>query len=620
MAMLMMNKSGPKFLFPMIAAGLLLLATGVLSSACNAPRSREDLHPEGPPMVEQVIMTEQISATDRREGQLAFGSHSAPFFAEDDGEVLNAVTVGSQEIRVILDELVRGNDIEEVACADSTFSRIPYGTTPDDFDRCSGPPDSLTKCDSLCLNPSDGTPIGILDEDEDGAPDKLRMIDYNDDPDVVELAVKVTCDGVDIPLDQNFSFWSPSGNQTFPSNDVLGFRGLGPALVLKPLGDKGLRTSASCSIAFRPEVVDYDGNTVCAPAGGDINGSCSDGDTSQISFGTDSLVVVNTVPTEPAPSEVLTNVGVSESGFMIVGMNGYIDVDTVSAITITANGVDVPIIPATDAGFIGDDKTLISFKLADDFLPDSDYVMTIGTGLKDVLGGSLAAEKVVKWSTEGLALLSSSVNDGATGVGPAPIELDFNGVVLASSFGAIRMTRDGTPTGDGTPATDGTNVAVSKTLKSGDGSIVEVDLGNGFAINTYYELLVTTDIKGREGGSIAADQLFTFTSEGFALRSSTPADTAVDVAIAGGDITLTFNAEVDPASVTAITLTADGTDVAITPVVQADAHQVLINVGTDFAAGAAYQLTISADAATGLKEVGGTIITSETFVNWTTAN
>lgn len=559
-------------------------------------------------MVRQVMVTEQVTTETSsliKEGQLAFGTHPAPFFENDDGEVLSAIALGAQEIRIVLDELVRGNDLEEIACADGTFSRIPRGTTPDDIADCAGPVDSLLDCTAVCLNPDDGSPIGILDADEDTAPDDMRMIDYNDDPDVVELAVSVTCDGVDIPLDPDFSFWSPSGNQTFPSNGTLGFRGLGPAIVVKPAGDIGMRTGADCGVTFRPEVVDYDDNPICAPADGDIGNNCSGGDTSLIAFSTDTLKVVNTVPSNGS-----TNVSLNSSAFMLVALNANADVDTVDAITLTANGVDVPISPQ-----IGDDKTAISFSLGADFEPDTEYVITVGTGLTDLLGGPLPAEYTATFTTAGLSLASTTPNNNATGVGPGLILLDFNGAMDPGTFGAITMTKDATPSGDGTPGTGGTAVTITPTLNAMDNSLIEIDLGTEYEINTYYEVVITTAIRGADGGMIMQDELLTFTTEGFNLFESAPADNDVDVAVAGGEILLTFNTAVDPATVAAaITLTADTVNVPVTSTVQGDARQVLVETGADFNAGAAYELTIG----TGLQEVGGEAIAADIVINWTT--
>jgi hypothetical protein len=227
----------------------LSLVAVAFAGACTEPSDATELNVEGPPMIAQVFLAEkvQVGATVRiRSTALAFGDHpqidsdpnSTTF---DDREVSQAVAFGSQQLRVVLDELIVGNAIEELACSDGTFSRIPVGTDPDEIANCAGP--DLSKCvgsDVVCVG-SDG-PVGILDEDEDGAADDFRMIDYGGGA----LAVEVLCDGESMPLDRALSFYNPSGNQQIPA--ASGVNGLGPALILVPT--EGLKTSASCTLAF----------------------------------------------------------------------------------------------------------------------------------------------------------------------------------------------------------------------------------------------------------------------------------------------------------------------------------------------------------------------------------
>ncbi len=504
--MLRTKKSGFKFpnqgLHQSTLAGLLLMAASAMTTvACEAPASREDLNPAGPPMVRQVMLSEQVTTAEAsfiKEGQLAFGTHAASFFANDDGEVLTAVTYGSQEIRIVLDELIRGNTLEEMACADGSFSRIPNGTTPDDIARCAGPIDSLLDCDTVCLD-SSGTPLGVLDADEDLAADQMRMIDYDGDPsdDSVELGVSITCDGVSIPLDPVASFWTPSGNQTFPSNPALTFRGLGPAIVLTPVGTVGVRSGADCSVTFRPEVVDYDDNPICAPEGGDIGNDCSGGDTSRIAFSTETLKFENSLPLDMA-----TDVALGASGFIFVTFNTNIDIASVGALSLTAGGVDVPISPE-----IGADKRLVSFALAADFEPDTVYELTVSTALTDLLGGPLAVEKVVTWTTGSaipvpFALDTSVPADNATDVAIAGgmITLNFNTAVDATTVVAAMSL---------TAAT--VDVPITPVVQA-DPTVVVIDLGADFVVATDYVLTITTGLMDVDAEALAANVLINWTT------------------------------------------------------------------------------------------------------------
>lgn len=611
--MLRIDKSGSNSLYRGLLAGLLLV-TAAATTACEAPTSREDLNPAGPPMVRQVMVTERVlgetGTATISAGQLAFGTHGDRFFENDDGEVLSAFALGNQEIRIVLDELIRGNSLEEIACADGTYSRVPVGTDPDDISDCAGPVDSLLDCDTVCLDPSSGAPIGIRDENEDGAPDDVRMIDYNDDPNITELAVAVTCGGVNIPLDPINSFWSPSGNQTFPSNDTLSYKGLGPAIVLRPVGTIGMRTSSDCSVTFRPEVVDHDGNQICAPTNGDIESDCSGGDTTKIAFSTETLQVVSAVPSDGA-----TDVGLTESSFMSLAMNANLDPATVTALSLTADGAPVTFVGLdADDEFVGDDGTLITYKLEADFIPETTYELTVATTLTDRLGSALPATETISWITEPFALDDSEPGDGDIAELEI-IELEFNAPVDPATLGAISMTKDGTPSTDGTPAADGVAVAITPTVSATDPKLVEIDLGATFELDTYYEIVITTAIQDVTGHAITEDQLITFTTTAeFQFANSTPANNDTDVPVAGGDVLLTFNAPVDPATVAAITVTADALNVPVTPVVQADAREVLVSVGAAFDAGADYILTIG----TGLQEVDGAAIAADVVINWST--
>ncbi len=235
---------------------------------CESPS--ESLNAGGPPMIRQIILHENIkSATGpARSGNLAFGTHCDGPWQTKSGEAQEAIA-GTQQIRIILDEIVRGNSLEEIGCSDGSYSRIPTGTTPDDL------------ANKVCI--VDGKPIGVH-LGPDGSHDRLRMIDYNEDPKIVELAVQIVCDGVPIPMSQEGSFWSPSGNQSISDDSELSYFEIGPAIVLVPAKGTALPSKTDCKVVFRPEVVDYEGNSVCANTGGSIDPPCRSGDTSKISF------------------------------------------------------------------------------------------------------------------------------------------------------------------------------------------------------------------------------------------------------------------------------------------------------------------------------------------------
>jgi hypothetical protein len=377
----------------MIRLGAVFCA-GALALACSDDASSTDLHPEGPPMVQQVFVQEKIitETATREKFQLAFGDHpEIPLPDEDpvngdDREVVNAVARGTAKLRVVFDEILVGNYLEEIACADGSYSPVPIGADPDDIKDCSGP--DLSKCVAVCIGPSG--PVGVLDENEDGASDETRMRDYGGG----ELGVSVVCGDQPMPLDPEASFYNPSGNQLLPAVDFpQNINGLGPALILVPLD--GMKTGANCTLTFRDDVRDKDGENVCAPPDGDINAGCTAGDTSLISFTVEPLSLFSSSPENEETDVALTDPGMPDATILLQFI-AAIDPDTVDAITLAdMAGDDVPLTAEVSA----DDAAIVSIQVAGVYEAESMYTLTIGTGLTDKYGGALPADITVTFTT-----------------------------------------------------------------------------------------------------------------------------------------------------------------------------------------------------------------------------
>lgn len=384
------------------ARSVVALALVAAAGACDGDDgSATDLNPGGPPMVQQVFVWEQsrtTSGTRLERLQLAFGDHpDIPARDEDsvrgdDRVVDSAVSKpDAAKIRIVLDELLVGNHIEEIECADGSYSRVPLGTDPDDIERCAGA--DLSECEAVCIGP--GGPIGINDTNEDGAvdgPSGLRMIDYGDG----ELAVSVLCDGQRMPLrreatgteiDARRSFYNPSGNQLIPAGYEL--EGLGPALVLFP--ELGLRSGATCTIAFRPEVVDKDGNRVCAPPDGDVTGDCAgQGDTAAVQFQVEPFTIDGS---EPVPGAVIPP-GTGSAQAIRIDFVTDVDPATLGGVTLSTGGQDVPI--AVAPGPMGFD---IVITVPGGYAAASEYAVTVGTAVTDLLGGGPAEPLTFSFNT-----------------------------------------------------------------------------------------------------------------------------------------------------------------------------------------------------------------------------
>jgi hypothetical protein len=371
-----------------------ILVAGAMAVACSDDESSTELNPEGPPMVQQVFVQEKvISDTATREKfQLAFGDHpEIPLPEEDsvngdDREVVNAVARGTAKLRVVFDEILVGNYLEEIACADGSYSPVPIGANPDDIKDCAGP--DLSNCIAVCIGASG--PVGILDENEDGAVDNTRMRDYGGG----EFGVSLVCGDQMMPLDPEQSFYNPSGNQLLPAVGLpASINGLGPALILVPLD--GMRTGSECTLTFRDDVRDKDGETVCAPPDGNIDAGCSGGDTSLITFTVEPLSLFSSAPEDEETEVDLTDPG-SPDATILLQFNAAIDPDTIDAITLTDMAGDPVPISATVSA---DDGAIVTVTVEGGYQAESMYTITIGTGLTDRYGGTLPAEIVVTFTT-----------------------------------------------------------------------------------------------------------------------------------------------------------------------------------------------------------------------------
>ena len=371
-----------------------VLGASALALACSDDESSTELHTEGPPMVQQVFVQEKvISDTATREKfQLAFGDHpEIPLPDEDsvngdDREVVNAVARGTAKLRVVFDEILVGNYLEEIACADGSYSPVPIGADPDDIKDCSGP--DLSRCVAVCIG--DGGPVGILDENEDGASDETRMRDYGGG----ELGVSVVCGDQMMPLDPEASFYNPSGNQLLPAVDFpQNINGLGPALVLVPLD--GMRTGSECTLTFRNDVKDKDGENVCAPPDGNIDAGCSGGDTSLITFTVEPLALSRSAPEDEETEVALTDPGMPDASILLE-FNAALDPDTADAITLADMAGD-PV--AVTAVVSSDNAAVVTLTVPGGYEAESEYTITIGTGLTDKYGGALPADVTLTFTT-----------------------------------------------------------------------------------------------------------------------------------------------------------------------------------------------------------------------------
>ena len=292
--------------------------------ACTDTESATNLRTSGPPMIEQVRLDEAFVDANGSPGQrrvFAFGTHPQAIVPDEVHPVTQGLAVQPDPgIRIIFGSLLVGNYLEELRCNgivdDDAYDKVPLGTTPDDIAKCSSSlsMDVLDKtCTGdhavcICHNPGGcggipmGSPVGVLDENGDGAADAHQFI---------AGAVGVKCHNasmtVTVPIDLAKSYWNPSGFQEPPA--MGGFDAMGPAIVLYSAGADSMGTVASyptsmtCGLTFSPDVVGKNNEQVCAPPMGrppscdDLNidqcpQDCTPGDVSAFTWGTEPLVII----------------------------------------------------------------------------------------------------------------------------------------------------------------------------------------------------------------------------------------------------------------------------------------------------------------------------------------
>ncbi len=405
------------------AIGAMAIAITGMGAGCGGRDVQTDLEPEGPPVVKQVLLQArvQLEAGARTLTQLTYGSHPDlndttsvdDYTTIDTGQPAAAALARTNRLRIVFDELLVGNNMEEMACMDGSYSRVPRGTTPDDIAKCAGDADELAGCTGdhvVCVGTSG--PIGILDCDQDGAvdADSPPNCDFNDQsvepiPGLRMLpgVVTITCDGTEVVWDPLQSFYQPSGNQLI-SAGPLGVDSLGPALVIMPANPddpimSGMRTGAACSIDFADDIIDKDDIQVCAPAEG---GDCVPGDTTGITWTVEPLRIAGQSPTA---NQTGVNLGNPNSN-VLLQFNAAVDDTTIAGITIADESGLIPDCAEPPVGQCVQrtrstaDPTLITVTVVGGYTPANEHTVVVPTAVTDVFGGPMPSEYSFTFTTD----------------------------------------------------------------------------------------------------------------------------------------------------------------------------------------------------------------------------
>jgi hypothetical protein len=393
--------------------GLLFVGLALALGGCIDTDSNTDLVTAGPPEIAQVRLVEQYQdTTGTPETRRVFAYGNQPTATAADEHAVTTAAANDQALRVIMDQLLRGNRLEQVECRDivaldangnpTKFSDVTDDATPDDIAKCAvsdaALPQSCIGANLTCIcqipagcdGVAFGAPVGVLDNNGDGAADATQF---------KPGAVSIVCgpnNDIPVPVDPSMSYWNPSGDQLVPAKG--GFDALGPAMVLVPYGGI-LPTNVNCGLQFDPSVVDDANLEVCAIPGGrpaDCTGrladcpqflaGCNPGDVSAVSWGVEPLSIGCTVNNGDS--------GVPLAQPIFCNSNAPLFTSSVNNITFTAATG-----PAPDATIALSNSSTIQIAFNTPMTPMTMYTLTLPTTVSDSFQQGLPAPIVITFTT-----------------------------------------------------------------------------------------------------------------------------------------------------------------------------------------------------------------------------
>lgn len=393
--------------------GIAIVVAGLaFHAACTDTESATNLNPNGPPKIEQVIMTDStIDMAGNENDARIFAFGTLPGVDPAIEHPSTSAAVVQQRMRIVFSELLKGNRLEELACnakvgPDGAFDKVPDGATPDDIAKCATVGDVLAatctgdhavclcQLDGGCIVGSDtiakGKPVGVLDVNQDGAADVHRFI---------PSAVSLKCGTMTITADPAMSYWYPSGNQLPPAQG--GINEIGPAIVFVPDSTAAVPTNTTCTLAFADDVVDKTDNKVCAPVGGRTTAcagnfdkctqDCTAGDVSAFSFKTAPLAIAAT----------FDFMGVDKTLPLIFVSNNLIDMASLVAagtVTMTQGGTNFTAFTPSLMNTGGRSLVYVT-PTAATWQANTTYTLTFSTALKDAAGVPLPAPLTFTFTT-----------------------------------------------------------------------------------------------------------------------------------------------------------------------------------------------------------------------------
>lgn len=251
---------------------------------------------------------------------------------------------------------------------------------------------------------------------------------------------------------------------------------------------------------------------------------------------------------------------VAIDGGITVTFSEAMDPSTITAATFTVTGPDGNAIAGTRAFDVA--NNLATFTPTGDLAPDTEYTVTITSGVEDLAGHGLVNALVQTFATArgtpvadttAPTVSSTSPTDRATGVAinqgiAATFSEDMNASSIAAAFD---VTGPGATSVTGTIAYDVASRLATFT-----------PAGN-LAINTAYTATLTTEALDAAGNGLTDDFGWSFTTAGTSdttspmVNSTNPANAATGAAI-NTKITATFSEAMNASTIAATTFTVVG--------------------------------------------------------------
>jgi hypothetical protein len=324
----------------------------------------------------------------------------------------------------------------------------------------------------------------------------------------------------------------------------------------------------------------------------------------------------NTPPfvTATAPPDAQTQVGINTiiTATFSEAMNASTIDGTTFTIKATSSGTPV-------AGTVTYNPATLTatFTLSSALQNNTNYTATITTGVKDLAGNAMSANKVWAFTTiaDTTPPVVSSVTptNGATNVAiSTTVTATFNEAMDATTISGTTFTLKTTSGG----------VAVAGSVSYNPATRVATFTPTSpLANNTNYTATITTDAKDIAGNALAANTVWAFTTipdtTPPVVASTTPADNATNVAISAV-VTATFSEAMDGTTISGTTFTLKTTSggVAVAGTVSYDAGTKTATFAPS--ASLATNTVYTATVTTGVKDTAGNAMTANKVWAFTT--